>query len=141
MLYGAGLRLMACVRLRVKDVDFASQHITGRDGKGAHDRVTMLPQLLQPRQQHRVTVQLLHEDDLHEGYGDVYVPYAFARQDPNAGTAWRWQDVFPASKRSMDPRAGIERRHPISETIVQRAVKHALRRAGLPTRGSCHTRR
>ncbi len=65
---------MACVRLCVNDVDFASQHITGRDGKGAHDRVTMLPQLLQPRQQHRVTVQLLHEDDLHEGYGDVYVP-------------------------------------------------------------------
>ncbi len=80
---------MACVRWRVNDVDCASQHITGRDGKGVHDRVTMLPQLLQPpRQQHFVTVQLLHEDDLHEGYGDVYVPYAFARQGPNAGTAW-----------------------------------------------------
>ncbi len=100
-------RILPCGRLRVNDVDCASQHITGRDGTSAHDRVTMLPQLLQPpRQQHLVTVQLLHEDDLHEGYGDVYVPYAFARQDPNAGTAWRWQDVFPASKRSIGSTRG-----------------------------------
>jgi integrase len=102
----------------------------------------MLPQSLQePLQRHLVKVQLLHEEDLQEGYGDVYLPYAFERKDPNAGKSWLWQYVFPASKRSMDPRSGIERRHHISETIVQRAVKHAIQRAGIRKRGSCHTLR
>ncbi len=142
LLYGAGLRLMECVRLRVKDVDFAYQQITVRDGKGAQDRVTMLPQSLQePFQRHLVKVQLLHEEDLQEGYGDVYLPYAFERKDPNAGTSWLWQYGFPASKRSIDPRSGIERRHHISETILQRAVNNAIRQAGIRKRGSCHTLR
>jgi integron integrase len=133
---------MECVRLRVKDVDFAYQQITVRDGKGAQDRVTMLPQSLQESlQRHLVKVQLLHEEDLQEGYGDVYLPYAFERKDPHAGKSWLWQYVFPASKRSMDPRSGIERRHHISETILQRAVKHAIQRAGIRKRGSCHTLR
>jgi integron integrase len=142
LLYGAGLRLMECVRLRVKDVDFAYQQITVRNGKGAQDRVTMLPQALQePLQRHLDKVQLLHEEDLQEGYGDVYLPYAFERKDPQAGKSWLWQYVFPASKRSIDPRSGIERRHHLSETILQRAVKHAIQRAGIRKRGSCHTLR
>ena len=142
LLYGAGLRLMECVRLRVKDIDFAYQQITVRDGKGAQDRVTMLPQSLQkPLQHHLAKVQLLHAEDLQAGYGDVYLPYAFERKDPQAGRSWLWQYVFPASKRSIDPRSGIERRHHISETVLQRAVKDAIRRAGIRKRGSCHTLR
>ena len=142
LLYGAGLRLMACVRLRVKAIDFAYQQITVRDGKGAQDRVTMLPQSLQqPLHHHLAKVPLLHEEEVREGYGDVYLPYAFERKDPNAGRSWLWQYVFPASKRSIDPRSGIERRHHLSETVLQRAVKDAIRRAGIRKRGSCHTLR
>ena len=139
---GAGLRLMECVRLRVKDVDFTYQQITVRDGKGAQDRVTMLPRsLAEPLQRHLARVHLLHEEDRLAGYGEVYLPYAFDRKDPHAGTAWVWQYVFPASKRSLDPRSGVERRHHVSEAVLQRAVKEALQRAGIPKRGSCHTLR
>jgi integron integrase len=142
LLYGAGLRLMECVRLRVKDVDFAYQQITVRDGKGAQDRGTMLPRsLTEPLQRHLARVQFLHEEDRCAGYGEVYLPYAFDRKDPHAGTAWVWQYVFPASKRSIDPRSGVERRHHVSEAVLQRAVKEALQRAGIPKRGSCHTLR
>ena len=142
LLYGAGLRLMECVRLRVKDVDFAYQQITVRNGKGAQDRVTMLPQSLQqPLQRHLAKVKLLHEDDLQDGYGDVYLPYAFERKAPGAGKSWLWQYVFPASKRSIDPRSGVERRHHISETLLQRAIKNAIRQADIRKRGSCHTLR
>ena len=101
LLYGAGLRLLECVRLRVKDVDFSYHQITVRDGKGAQDRVTMLPHaLVEPLQRHLARVKLLHDEDLLEGYGEVYLPYAFDRKDPKAGTAWVWQYVFPAAKRS-----------------------------------------
>ena len=142
LLYGAGLRLLECVRLRVKDVDFTYHHITVRDGKGAQDRVTMLPRaLVEPLQRHLARVKLLHEEDLLEGYGEVYLPYAFDRKDPKAGIAWVWQYVFPAAKRSIDPRSGVERRHHVSEAVLQRAVKEALRRAGIPQHGSCHTLR
>jgi integron integrase len=142
LLYGTGRRLMECVRLRVKDVDFASQQITVRDGKGAQDRVTMLPQaLVASLQRHLTRVQLLHEEDLTAGYGEVYLPYALARKDPGAGKSWEWQYVFPATKRSIDPRAGKERRHHGSETVLQKAVKRAIRQAGSPKRGSCHTLR
>jgi len=140
LLYGAGLRLMECVRLRVKDVDFAYQQITVRDGKGAQDRITVLPRsLAEPLQRHLARVKLLHEEDLLAGYGAVYLPYALERKDPHAGTAWVWQYVFPAAKRSIDPRAGVERRHHVSEAILQRAVHEALRRASIPKRASCHT--
>ena len=142
LLYGAGLRLMECVRLRVKDVDFTYHRLTVRDGKGAQDRVTMLPRALsEPLQRHLARVKLLHEEDLCAGYGEVYLPYAFDRKDPRAGTAWVWQYVFPASKRSIDPRSGVERRHHVAETILQRAVKEAIQRAGIPKRASCHTLR
>ena len=142
LLYGAGLRLMECVRLRVKDVDFAYHQITVRDGKGAQDRVTMLPQSVEAAlQRHLTKVKVLHEEELLEGYGEVYLPYAFARKDPEAGKAWVWQYVFPAAKRSLDPRAGIVRRHHVSETVLQKAVKDAIQRAGIQKRGSCHTLR
>ena len=142
LLYGAGLRLMECVRLRVKDVDFAYHQITARHGKGGQDRVTMLPQSLHaPLQRHLAKVQLMHQEALAAGYGEVHLPYAFARKDPHAGTAWEWQYVFPAAKHSIDPRTGVERRHHVSHSVLQKAVKHAIRQAGLPKRGSCHTLR
>jgi integron integrase len=140
LLYGSGLRLMECVRLCVKDVDFAYHQLRVRDAKGAHDRVTILPQSLEETLQRQLArTKLIHAEDLAAGSGEVYLPYAFARKDPHAGTSWEWQYVFPASKRSLDPRSGRERRHHVSETVLQKAVKHAIRQAGLDTRGSCHT--
>jgi integrase len=138
LLSGAGLRLMECVRLRVKDLDFAYHQITVRDGKGGQDRVTMLPcSLAEPLQRHLAKVKLLHAEDLLAGYGEVYLPYAFARKDAHAGKAWNWPYVFPAVKRSLDPRSGIERRRHVSETVLQKAVKEAIRRADIQKRGSC----
>jgi integron integrase len=140
LLYGAGLLLMECVRLRVKDLDFAYHQITIHEGKGAKGRITLLPQSLEKALQHHLAkVRLVHEDDLLEGYGAVYLPYAFERKDPSAATSWEWQYVFPASKRSIDPRSGVERRHHLSETVLQKAVKDTIRGAGIPKRGSCHT--
>ena len=142
LLYGAGLRLMECLRLRVKDLDFAYAHIVVRDGKGAQDRVTLLPQaLVAPLQRHLIKVQALHEEDVAEGYGNVYLPYALARKYPHAGTAWEWQYVFPAVKRSGDPRSGVERRHHVSATVLQKVVKEAIQRASIAKHGSCHTLR
>jgi integron integrase len=142
LLYGAGLRLMECARLRVKDVDFAYHQITVRDGKGQQDRVTILPQSVdETLQRHLAKVKLLHEEDVAEGYGEVYLPYALARKYPHAGTSWVWQYAFPASRRSIDPRSGIERRHHLSEAVLQRAVKRAIHQAKIPKRGSCHTLR
>src|SRR5262249_40200562 len=132
LLYGSGLRLMECVRLRVKDVDFTYHQLTVRDPKGAHDPVTMLPQSLdEPLQGQLARTKLVHAEALAAGYGEVYLPYAFARKAPPAGTSWEWQYVFPASKRSLDPRSGRERRHHTSETVLQKAVKHAIRQTGL----------
>jgi len=142
LLDGAGLRLMECLRLRVKDLDCAYAHIVVRDGTGAQDRVTLLPQaLVAPLQRHLITVQALHEEDVAEGYGDVYLPYAFARTYPHAGTAWEWQYVFPAAKRSGDPRSGVERRHHVSAPVLQKVVKEAIQRARIAKHGSCHTLR
>jgi integrase len=102
----------------------------------------MLPRLLaEPLQRHLAKVKLLHQEDLAAGYGDVYMPYAFARKEPSAGMSWTWQYVFPAAKRFIDPRSAVERRHHLSETVLQRVVKDAIRRAGIPKRGSCHTLR
>ena len=98
LLYGAGLRLMECLQLRVQDLDFASHQIVVRDGKGAQDRVTVLPQaLVAPLQRQLIKVQVLHEEDMAEGYGSVSLPYALARKSPNADTAWVWQYVFPVN--------------------------------------------
>jgi integron integrase len=140
LLYGSGLRLMECVRLRVKDVDFGYKQITIRDGKGEKDRRTVLPLLLIDRLQHQLArAKLLHEEDLQRGFGRVYLPYALARKYPNAATEWAWQWVFPANNLSVDPRSGMTRRHHTSEDMLQSRVKEAARRAVIAKRVSCHT--
>jgi integron integrase len=128
LLYGAGLRLMECLRLRVKDVDFGYRQLIVRDGKGQQDRVTMLPQkAIEPLQWHLDKAKALQQQNLVEGFGEVYLPYALARKYPNAGIEWTWQYVFPAQQRSVDPRSGKTRRHHIDSKALQRAVKKAMR--------------
>jgi integron integrase len=131
---------MECMRLRVKDVDFAQSQIIVREGKGNKDRVTILPaKLVSHLQTHLERVKAVHETDLKEGFGKVYLPFALARKYPNANREWCWQYVFPASKRSVDPRSGQVQRHHVSETALQKAVKGAISRARVNKPGSCHT--
>lgn len=140
LLYGAGLRLMECVRLRVKDVDFQYRQITVRDGKGGKDRVTMLPESsIEPLKQHLKRVNVLHARDIAAGYAGVYLPFALERKYRGAGRQWEWQYLFPAKNRSLDPRDGKERRHHIDEKTLQRAVKYAARAAKLTKPATCHT--
>ncbi len=140
LLYGSGLRLMECVRLRVKDLDFERHEIIVRDGKGMKDRVTMLPAaLVVPLQEHLRRVRLIHQQDLEQGHGAVYLPDALSRKFPNAAREWGWQYVFPADRLSIDPRAGLTRRHHVDERTLQRAVRQAVRLAGLAKPASCHT--
>ena len=142
LLYGSGLRVMECVRLRVKDIDFGYGQITVRDGKGEKDRRTVLPgSLVEPLRVHLERVRLLHADDLRRGYGSVYLPYALERKYPSASRDWGWQWALPAQGLSVDPRSGQVRRHHVSEDGLQRAVKRAVRLAGLTKRASCHTLR
>lgn len=142
LLYGAGLRLMECVRLRVQDVDFVRREITVRQGKGGKDRRTMLPTLVAEALQGQLAeARRLHERDLGAGFGAVWLPHALDRKYPNAAREWAWQYVFPASMRSVDPRSGVERRHHLDETVLQRAVKNAVRRAGIAKPATCHTMR
>lgn len=140
LLYGSGLRLMECLRLRVKDVDFSSNHIVVREGKGDKDRVTMLPlNVKSPLRQHLQEVKRIHELDLQGGVASAYLPYALERKYPYANRQWAWQYVFPAAKRSMDPRTGVERRHHVGQLVLQRAVKEAVRKVGISKAASCHT--
>ncbi len=142
LLYGSGLRLMECLRLRVKDIDFAAKYIIIRDGKGFKDRVTILPESVVPElKEHLVRVRALHEDFLRRGYGDVELPYALIRKYPNAGQEWAWQYVFPARNISTDPRTGTRRRHHIHESVLQRAVKRAVTLSGIAKSVGCHTMR
>jgi integron integrase len=142
LLYGAGLRLMECIRLRVKDIDFGYKQIVVRDGKGHKDRVTMLPEIVVgPLQRHLSKVKQIHERELKAGFGTVYLPYALARKYPLANQEWGWQYVFPASRRSIDPRSGVEQRHHVSEAILQRAIKRAIRQSGITKPGSSHSLR
>ncbi|HSD55250.1 MAG TPA: integron integrase [Burkholderiales bacterium] len=142
LLYGAGLRLMESVRLRVKDVEFTRREILVRDGKGGKDRVTMLPdRLVEPLRNHLVAVMRVHEADLIAGRGEVYLPFALARKYPNAGRQWGWQYVFPAQRLSLDPHADRVRRHHVDEKGVQRAMKEALRDAGVVKPATPHTLR
>ena len=142
LLYGSGLRLMECVRLRVKDIDFQYRQLLVRDGKGQKDRVTMLPsRVIEPLKQHLARVRTIHEGDLGAGLGAVYLPFALEKKYPNAAKEWGWQYAFPASKLSVDPRSGKKRRHHIDETILQKAVKAAIRQAGIAKQGSCHSLR
>jgi integron integrase len=152
LLYGSGLRLMECVRLRVKDLDFEYRTLTVRDGKGEKDRITPLPDSVIPDlRRHLRRVRLLHEDDLAAGLGSVYLPYALERKYAGASREWIWQYVFPAAKLSVDPRRhpapkgsvgggeGEVRRHHLDASGLQKAVREAARQAGIPKRVTCHT--
>ena len=140
LLYGSGLRLMECARLRVKDIDFAYARITVRDTKGGRDRVTMLPvNLAAPLQRHLQIVRTQHEQDVADGFGEVWLPNALARKYPNAAREWSWQFVFASSRISVDPRSKVKRRHHLDESALQQAVKRAVRAAGLSKPASCHT--
>jgi integron integrase len=142
LLYGSGMRVMECLRLRVKDVDFAKREIIVRDGKGFKDRVTMLPgSLVTPLQSHLKKVRELHEEDLYGGYGSVYLPYALERKYPNAAREWGWQYIFPSVKLSVDPRSEVTRRHHLDEKGIQRAIRQAARATGVVKPASPHTLR
>ncbi|MCH7590269.1 integron integrase [PVC group bacterium] len=140
LLYGAGLRLMDCLRLRVKDIDFDYKQITVRNGKGNKDRVTILPEtVINPLEKHLLNVKELHNNDLKQGYGSVYIPHALSRKYPHADKDLGWQYVFPAKNRSIDPRTDIVRRHHFSEASLHKTVKQAIKDAGIIKPGSCHT--
>ncbi len=142
LLYGSGLRLIECLRLRVKDVDFRMNQIIVRSGKGQKDRATLVPQSIKEHlsiQLEKVKAQ--HQEDLHEGFGEVYLPFALAEKYPNAAKEWGWQYVFPAAKRSVDPRSGKTRRHHASEAIIQKAVKAAVKKTGIAKNAACHSLR
>ena len=142
LLYGAGLRQIECLSLRVKDIEFAYRQILVRDGKGGKDRVTMLPEsLVQPLQAHLGKVRLLHRRDLDEGYGEVSLPHVLARKYPRAGRQWAWQFVFPSGNRSADPESSVIRRHHVHPDTLGRIVKRAALRAGIVKPVSCHTLR
>ena len=132
LIYGSGLRLMECLRLRAKDLEFERRAIIVRDSKGAQDRVTVLPDSLVPLlQEHLLRVEAQHQQDLAQGYGSIYLPDALARKYPNADREWGWQYVFPASRLSQDPRSGVTRRHHLHESSLQKAIKGAARLAGI----------
>jgi integron integrase len=142
LLYGSGLRLMECVRLRIKDIDFHYKQITVRDGKGQKDRVTVLSEkIFAPLQQHLRKVEFLHKKDIKAGYGEVYLPFALARKYPNANREFGWQYVFPAKKPTRDPRSFKIYRHHVDASILQKAIKQSIRDVGINKPGSCHTLR
>ncbi len=140
VIYGAGLRLMECLRLRVKDIDFSTNQIMIREGKGNKDRLTMLPGAVKlPLFEHLKRVKKLHEKDIQEGFGRIYMPYALDRKYPNAGKEWGWQYVFPAATRFNNTQTGDQGRYHVHESVLQRAVKEALHKAGITKFASCHT--
>ena len=140
LLYGAGLRLVEALRLRIKDMDVQKKQIVVRGGKGDKDRVTMLPEMiLEPLHHHLRLVKAMHGQALAEGRGRVYMPSALARKYPRAAQSWQWQYVFPASSPSRDPRSGDWRRHHLSPSTVQRAVAQAVKKADLTKPATPHT--
>jgi len=142
LLYGTGMRLMECMRLRIKDVDFERGEICVRNGKGGKDRRVPLPRKLRdPLADRMQRVRILHAQDVAEGHGRVWLPHALARKYPNAAAEFGWQYMFPAAHRSTDPRSGEVRRHHVDESTLQRAVKVARVRAGIDKPASCHTLR
>jgi len=142
LLYGSGMRIMECLRLRVKDVDFARHEILVREGKGFKDRVTMLPvSLVPPLKEHLVRVKVLHDEDLALGYGEVFMPMALDKKYPAAGKSWGWQYVFPSRNLSIDPYSGKTRRHHADEKAIQRAMKKAVLAAGIVKLATPHSLR
>ena len=140
LLYGAGLRLTEALQLRVKDIDFELNLITVRGGKGAKDRTTLLPDSLrEPLNQHLTKVKFIHTEDLQRGLGTAWLPFALAKKYPNAATDWKWQYVFPSAKLSPTREDGSIRRHHTSPSTIQKAVKDAMKRAGIIKHGNCHT--
>jgi integron integrase len=142
LLYGAGLRLLEGLRLRIQDIEFQRNQIIVRDGKGAKDRVTLLPpSLVPPIRRQMAFARELHAQDLAAGLGEVYLPYALERKYPMAARQWGWQYLFPASSTAIDPRSGKTRRHHLGESAIQRALKTAIAAASIHKHGSCHTLR
>ena len=140
LLYGCGLRITEAVRLRVQDIDYGYKQVTVRNGKGVKDRVTPFPSTLEPLlKNHLERVRLIHEQDLQKGYGAVYLPFALARKYPQAEKEWNWQYVFPSRQLSEDPRGGGIRRHHLDQSVVNKAIKQAVRRAEITKRVSAHT--
>ena len=142
LLYGSGMRIMECLRLRVKDVDFARNEITIRDGKGAKDRHTVLPKaLVEPLRREIERTRILHEADLADGFGATWLPHALERKYLRAARDFGWQYVFPAERRSLDPRSGKERRQHVDDAVLSRALRQARERAGIVKPLSAHTLR
>ena len=140
LLYGSGLRITECLRLRIQDIDLEMKALTVRNGKGNKDRVTTFPErLAQPLKEHCMRVKVIHEQDLDEGHGRVYLPHALARKYPHADKDWRWQYVFPAGHRSIDPRSGLTRRHHLDPSPINKAIAKAVRQTGVGKRVSAHT--
>ena len=140
LMYGTGMRIMECLSLRVQDIDFERNEILVRNGKGAKDRHTMLPQSLEPAlREHLSHIKALHARDLAEGFGGVLLPGSLERKYANASKSWSWQWVFPQDRRWKDPESGIEGRHHMDESILQRAVHEAVLKAGLSKKATCHT--
>ena len=142
LLYGTGMRLMECIRLRVKDVDFERREILVRDGKGGKDRVTVLPEkIIVELENHLMRVRSLHNQDLSEGTGCVFLPFALEKKYPSACREWAWQYIFPSGKMSTDPRSKRKARHHLSSQSIQRALKLAMRTAKINKPASTHTLR
>ncbi len=140
LMYGTGIRLMECLTLRVQDIDFERNEILVRNGKGAKDRVTMLPETLKASlREHLARVKAIHEADLSEGWGAVQMPDAVDRKYPNGATEWSWQYVFPQERRWINAQTGRQGRHHMDESLMQRAVHTAVLKAGIAKRASCHT--
>lgn len=140
LLYGCGLRITEAVRLRVQDMDFGYQQVTVRDGKGSKDRVTPLPtNVVALLRNHLERVEVMHQQDLVAGFGAVYLPYALARKYPNAEREWPWQYVFPSRDLAVDPRSGVTRRHHVDQSVINKAIKGAVRKAGIIKKVSAHT--
>ena len=142
LMYGSGLRLMECLRLRVQDIDFGFNEILVRDSKEAKDRITMLPESLKATlQRHLRRIKAIHEKDLKEGWGSVPLPGALDRKYPNASREWHWQWVFPQENKWKNYKTGQEGRHHVDESILQKAFKSAVKKAGLVKRATCHALR
>ena len=140
LLYGTGLRLLECLRLRVKDIDFGRNVIVVHDGKGAKDRVTMLPQSLRTAlMEHLAVVRRAHQEELAAGFGEAVLPHALARKFQKASREWAWQFVFPGLRRTQDKVSGVVARHHVHEVVVQRAVKAAAAKAGIAKQVTPHT--